>query len=218
MAILYHVEKHKKKVTKKKYVVGIDEVGRGPLAGPVTVCAVVMEERYYRIFCLQTKGFLRDSKKLSKQKREQWHRDILQWKKDSLLATTIKSFSAKQIDHRGISVCLKMAVASVLKQSLVDPKRTKVYLDGSLYAPDQYLKQETIIKGDEKVPVISLASIYAKVTRDRYMKALSKQFPEYGFEVHMGYGTLKHRQAIKNHGSSSVHRQSFIKGIVDVYR
>lgn len=212
MAILYHVGKLQKKVTKKKYVVGIDEVGRGPLAGPVTVCAAVMEEQHYDAFCVYKKGSIRDSKKLSREQRKLWYKEMRELKKKSFLRTVIVSFSAKAIDARGVGVCLKTAVAVVLKKTAVDPKTTKVYLDGSLYAPDHYLKQETIIKGDEKIPVIALASIYAKVTRDRYMCTLAKQFPEYGFGVHMGYGTLYHRKAIKKHGPSRVHRQSFIRG------
>jgi ribonuclease HII len=91
--------------------------------------------------------------------------------------------------------------------------RETILLDGSLYAPKEFKKQKTIIKGDEKEPAIGLASIVAKVTRDRYMLKMAGKHPLYGFENHVGYGTKKHYLAIKKHGMTDIHRKSFLKRV-----
>ena len=96
----------------------------------------------------------------------------------------------------------------------MDPQTCLVLLDGGLKAPREFIYQKTIIKGDEKELSISLASIAAKVTRDAYMTKLAKKYPAYGFEIHKGYGTKKHREAIKKHGPSEVHRMSFLGRIL----
>lgn len=93
------------------------------------------------------------------------------------------------------------------------PATANIFLDGSLKLPETYKKQQTIIKGDELIPLISLASIAAKVTRDRYMCKVAKKHPEYGFEIHKGYGTKKHYEALKKSGMCGIHRKSFLRGI-----
>ncbi len=199
-----------------KFVIGIDEVGRGPLAGPVSVCVLKMSDKNYAIFKklkLPKNLKLRDSKKLSEKQREEWFEKIFSWQKEGFLDFAYESQSAKDIDKSGISQVIKKCVAaglSRLKVSVSD----RILLDGSLFAPEKFKNQKTIIKGDEKEPIISLASIVAKVTRDKYMKNLAKKFPKYCFEIHKGYGTAAHCRAIKKYGLSSVHRKSFCKNIV----
>lgn len=195
-----------------KFVVGIDEVGRGPLAGPVAVgaCAISV----LKIKALQRAGFfkgIRDSKKLSEKKRGEWLGKIKELKAKGDLDYRISFLSNKMIDKKGISHCLILAIKKSLKKLKTDPLKTMILLDGGLKAPENFKRQKTIIKGDEKEPIISLASIAAKVGRDRKMVAYSKKFPQYGFEIHKGYGTLLHRQNIKKFGLSELHRKSFCK-------
>jgi ribonuclease HII len=116
------------------------------------------------------------------------------------------------IDKRGIVYAIKFGMNKCLEK-LGAKVGDKIFLDGSLRAPVEFTNQETIIKGDEKVAVISLASICAKVTRDKYMKNLGEKYPEYKFEVHKGYGTKAHYDVINKYGLTEVHRQSFLKGL-----
>jgi len=198
----------------KKYITGIDEVGRGPLAGPVTVCAVRIEWEMYKK--LQKNKDLpalgRDSKKLSKKEREKYSQVLCDLAQKGKLQFTIVMQSNVIIDTKGLSFAIKKALAECLKKVKVGEKDT-VLLDGGLKAPPQFIYQQTIIKGDEKHPVIAWASILAKVHRDNYMTKIANKYPEYGFEKHMGYGTKAHREAIRKHGSSHIHRFSFLKNI-----
>ena len=114
------------------------------------------------------------------------------------------------IDTKGLSFAIKKALSGCLQKVGVTEK-DKVLLDGGLKAPKEFTNQQTIIKGDEKHPIIAWASILAKVHRDNYMTKMSKKYPEYGFEKHMGYGTRLHRDAIQKHGLSSIHRKSFLR-------
>ncbi len=189
------------------YFVGIDEVGRGPIAGPVTVCALVLQERAPQ-FCLGVK----DSKKLSATKREKWFEVIKEKQKEGVLNFAVLSLSEKTIDKIGISACIKQCLTKALEKLELNPAECLVLLDGGLKAPVEYT-QETIIKGDEKEAAIALASIVAKVTRDIYMEKLGEKYPAYGFEVHKGYGTKGHYEAIKKGGISSIHRKSFLKSL-----
>ena len=193
-----------------RYIVGIDEVGRGPVAGPVTVCALAVAADFD---VSRFKG-IRDSKKLSPKKREEWFQKITEWQTSGDLNFAITSIPADEIDRTGIAPAIKRALAESLDKlgqlTKLNPKETKVLLDGSLKAPEQFTIQETIIKGDEKIPVISAASIVAKVNRDRYMTEQASLYPEYGFEKHKGYGTKSHMTAIKKHGMSILHRRSFL--------
>lgn len=193
-----------------KYNVGIDEVGRGPLAGPVTLCACMAAADFDIAWFLEIK----DSKKLSEKKREEWFRKAEAARDAGLLLWVVVSKTAEEIDRLGIAVAIREALSECLKGLGVAPASTNIYLDGSLFAPAPYIHQETIIKGDEKVPLISIASIIAKVTRDRYMNEMNKKYPQYGFDAHKGYGTKIHINAIKKYGPTPLHRRSFLGNIL----
>jgi ribonuclease HII len=187
-------------------IVGIDEAGRGPLAGPVAVGVVVTSQKFNTKFF---KG-IKDSKKLSTQKREEWYVLALEARKRGELDFHVALISEKVIDKQGISAAIRLGVARGLAKVGVRP-RDQIFLDGSLKAPQEFKNQKTIIKGDEKIAVISLASICAKVTRDKKMVALAKKFPHFSFDIHKGYGTRAHLQALRKYGLTTVHRRSFLK-------
>ncbi len=201
-------------VKSPKYIIGIDEVGRGPLAGPVAVCAVLIYAEHYRRV---TKLFpvTKDSKKLSAKARGEWLVKIREAEEAGCLATAVAFVSSSIIDKKGLAPSIRTAIAKAL--AIVMPTKGRplwamILLDGGLRAPAEYVNQETIIKGDEKELAIALASIVAKVTRDARMVKLGKKFPVYGFENHKGYGTRAHYTAIKKHGITPHHRKSFLKG------
>jgi len=194
---------------KNNFAVGIDEAGRGPLAGPVAVGVVMMNIKINKKFFLGIK----DSKKLSEKKREEWFDKAVEMKKSGVLDYKVALISEKIIDKKGIVESIKIGIEDCLKKLKVH-KHFHIYLDGGLKAPKEFKKQETIIRGDEKVPVISLASIMAKVTRDKYMFKLAMQFPKYGFEEHKGYGTAKHIKTIKKFGASNIHRKTYLTNIL----
>ncbi|MFA6338807.1 MAG: ribonuclease HII [Candidatus Paceibacterota bacterium] len=199
------------KKTKVRFIVGIDEVGRGPLAGPVAIGVVAMANsmysRYQKSFFIEVK----DSKKLTLEKREEWCKKIIQEKKNGNLDYKVSFVSHKMIDKTGLSKCIKLAIKRSLNKLNLNPNECRVLLDGGIKAPVEFEFQETIIKGDEKIPIISLASIVAKVKRDRKLCLLAKKYPNYGFEIHKGYGTKFHRDAIKKFGVCEIHRMSFLK-------
>lgn len=200
---------------KKYIVVGIDEAGRGPLAGPVAVAAIAAtvnskyEARNTKQILnlkLQNQKLLkniRDSKKLSAKQRGKW-KEIICENFDCQSAL----IGSKIIDKIGISRATKIAVAGVLRKFKKKPDL--VLLDGSLFAPKHY-NQKTIIKGDEKVPLIAAASIIAKVRRDGHMLRLHKKFPKYCFDKHKGYATKLHYKMLKKYGFCPFHRYSFCK-------
>jgi ribonuclease HII len=159
---------------------------------------------------------IKDSKKLSAQKREAWFHKISSLKSSGELEFAYASVSASEIDSVGIAKAIEKAIHVCLDALRLDSGSTKIFLDGSLKAPKKFLMQETIIKGDEKVPVISAASIIAKVTRDRHMEEEARAYPSYGFENHKGYGTEAHIKAIRKWGISPIHRKSFLGNIVKV--
>lgn len=191
------------------YIVGIDEAGRGPLAGPVAVGAVSILDNFNKNFFKSIK----DSKKLSQSERELWFALALEAKKKGVLNFSVSLVSEKVIDRHGISYAIKLGIKRSLKALKVSAD-SQIFLDGGIMAPKKFKHQLTVIKGDEKIPIVSLASIVAKVTRDRRMINLSKKFPEFNFDVHKGYGTSLHRRAIKKYGPTEVHRQSFLKHII----
>ena len=180
-----------------RWIVGVDEVGRGPLAGPVTVGAVATTRPY------EFHG-VRDSKRLSPNQRQAWYYQIT---KNPEIKWAIASVGQGGIDRVGITKALYRAVSRALLGLYVMP--SLVLLDGSLYAPPEF-RQCTIIKGDEQIPLIAAASIIAKVTRDRFMERQHVRFPEYGFAAHKGYGTRAHYQALRRYGSCVLHRQTFL--------
>ena len=193
-----------------KYLIGIDEVGRGPIAGPVAVGAFVfLDPKAKRLF----RG-VKESKQLNEKNREKWFAIINDTKRAGLVDFCVIFQSERVIDNKGLSYAIKNALSKSLLALKIDPKSTKVLLDGGLKASPEYKDQKTIIKGDEKEMVIALASITAKVLRDRKMIKLGKKFPDYGFEIHKGYGTKKHYDAIKKYGLLKEHRRSFLGKIV----
>jgi ribonuclease HII len=215
----------RKKTKTIKYVIGIDEAGRGPLAGPVSVAAVALMSRHRLDSDLRSNlgterfdlgfgppaGGLRDSKKLSAKKREQWFVWLKQKQKNGELKFAVSLVGEKIIDRQGIVRAVKIGIKRCLDRLNLEPERCRILLDGSLHAPKIYKNQKTIIRGDEKIPLIMLASIVAKVTRDRKMIRLAKISPHYGFEIHKGYGTRAHYRALHRHGLSPLHRRSFLK-------
>lgn len=190
-------------------LVGVDEVGRGPLAGPVTVCAVAIKKTLPRGFF---QG-IRNSKALSERARRAWYKKALAARNAGYIDFTTASSSAAYIDAYGIRSALRAAIRRACARLKLAPSRSKILLDGSIKAPEAFKNQRTITKGDEKIPLIALASIIAKVRRDRHMRNYAKQFPGYGFERHVGYGTVEHYKAIRKRGLCAVHRRSFLKNL-----
>src|SRR3989344_1041857 len=195
-----------------KYIVGIDEVGRGPLAGPVAVGVLIQKQRprlYNKGEALISLGKIRDSKKLSAKQREGWFEIICAERQRGALDFSVSFVSHIMIDKRGLAWALRTATARALMR-LAIPTDSAIFLDGGLRAPEIFKNQKTIIKGDEKIPVIALASIVAKVTRDHLMIRMAEKYPQYGFERHKGYGTKEHFATIKKHGLCPIHRRSFL--------
>lgn len=189
-------------------------MGRGPLAGPVAVGVVSLKVESLKSKVAWGKGF-RDSKKLSASGREAWLLKIKEAKKEGWLLYSVVYVSPGIIDRKGLSYAIRSAIDKSLRAISHDVNETTVLLDGGLRAPLHYLNQKTIIKGDEKELAIALASIVAKVARDKRMVLLSKKFPQYGFEKHKGYGTRTHYEAIKKYGITKHHRKSFLKSILN---
>jgi ribonuclease HII len=193
-----------------RYLVGIDEVGRGPIAGPVAVGAFIfLNDGAKKIF----RG-VKESKQLSEARREEWFAVIQGAKKRGSVDFFVSFQNEKVIDSKGISYAIRKALAKSLEWIMhaheIRSSTARVLLDGGLRAPAHYKDQKTIIKGDEKEMVIALASICAKVLRDRKMTRLGERHPEYGFKEHKGYGTKRHYEAIEEYGMLAEHRRSFI--------
>ena len=187
----------------KKLIVGIDEVGRGSVAGPVSVGIVVCE-------AVPEIPGLTDSKKMTEKARLRVSALASEMQSTGQLRFGIYSVPAGIIDSGGISRAIASAIARGLSELAPDASLVKVFLDGSLKAPREY-EQTTIIGGDLLVPAISLASVVAKVERDRYMaEEAHAAYPNYGFDRHKGYGTAAHLAAIKTYGLSPIHRRSFL--------
>ncbi len=190
-----------------KFTIGIDEAGRGPLAGSVTLAAICISSRLpYQVSCLP----LKDSKKLSEEKREEVFKILKQLKKEDKINFSVSHIKQTLVDKYGLTKCIRTGIKRCLKKLKITPGKCKVLLDGSLRAPKEFKNQKTIIKGDEKVKIIALASIVAKVSRDARMRRLAKLYPEYGFHIHKGYGTKAHYRAIKKYGPSEIHRRTFL--------
>lgn len=179
------------------YVCGIDEVGRGPLAGPVVAGAVILPKDCKILY-------LNDSKKLSAKKREELYDVIM----EQAVSVGIGYNSPERIDEINILNATYEAMREAVSKLSVKPD---VLLNDAVTIPGiNDIKQVPIIKGDAKSVSIAAASIVAKVTRDRLMVEYSKQYPEYGFESNKGYGTAEHIEALKKYGKTPIHRNSFI--------
>ena len=177
-----------------KYIAGVDEVGRGPLAGPVVAAAVVLPEDFFL-------PGIDDSKKISEKKRNEYDEII----RREAIAVSVAKIDAAEIDRVNIYEATKKAMIAAIVS--LDPNPEVLLIDAmKLETP---FVVESIIKGDAKSVSIAAASIVAKVARDSLMVELSKQFPEYGFQQNMGYGTREHIQAIQRHGITPYHRKSF---------
>jgi ribonuclease HII len=213
-------------MVKSKYLIGIDEAGRGPLAGPVAVGTVSCRLNDYH---LVQKIFskIKDCKKLSLNLRETWYWRLKEARRAGLINFACAYSSNLLIDKRGIVWGIKSALACALRQlennrprgSIknvkhlvfnISPKNSRVLLDGSLKAPAEYENQQTIIRGDDTEMIIAMASVVAKVRRDRLIKRLAKKYSGYGFEEHVGYGTAAHYRALAKLGLSPIHRRSFL--------
>lgn len=193
---------------KAKWLIGVDEAGRGPLAGPVAV-GVVKVPVGFDWSLIPGVG---DSKKISPKNREAIFRRAQELRYYQVLDFAVAQVGSSVIDEKGIVFAINIAMGRCLKRLGLNPAECFIKLDGSLHAPAQF-SQETIIRGDSLEPAIGLASIAAKVTRDRYMERISKRYTQYDFEVHKGYGTKAHCQAIAQYGKSPIHRVSYCKNI-----
>lgn len=192
-----------------KWLVGVDEAGRGPLAGPVAVGVAVVPMD----FDWDLIPGVGDSKKVTPLKREVIWRRATELRSSQVINYKVSLISASVIDSKGITHAVRLGIERCLTALELDPEACDVRLDGLLKAPDEFKTQATIIKGDSKEKSIGLASIMAKVIRDRHMERLSLKHPEYGFDIHKGYGTKSHRELILKHGLSSEHRASFCRNL-----
>jgi ribonuclease HII len=183
-------------------ICGIDEAGRGPLAGDVFAAAVILPKD-----CI-IEG-LNDSKKLSEKKREALF-DVI---KEKAISYSVGRASAKEIDEINILNATFLAMRRAIDGLSVKPDYCLV--DGNQKIRELNIAQETVIKGDSKVMSIAAASILAKVSRDRYMKDLCEDYPQYAFEKHKGYGTKLHYEMLEKYGISDIHRKSFLKKILE---
>jgi len=197
-----------------KFLIGVDEAGRGPLAGPVAIGLVAAPASFAIEEMFPGVG---DSKMLTPKKREEIYALLLHFAHIGALRYTVLFSSSSTIDRIGISNAVRRAVHTGVRRLAPEPAGFKVLLDGLLHAPEEYA-QETIIRGDASQPIISLASIAAKVERDRFMQKVSKQFPKYGFEIHKGYGTKSHRSAIRKFGMSDMHRRTYCRNVLGKVR
>lgn len=189
-----------------RYVVGVDEAGRGPIAGPVAVGTVCVKEGFDILAAFPG---LNDSKKLTEKRREMLFELLLERVAAGDATYHVELVGHDVIDEKGIVPAVRRGVERGIAKLLPEPAQGKVWLDGALRAPDRY-EQETVIGGDALIPAIMLASVAAKVTRDRYMTGLARRYPLYGFERHKGYGTAFHYDALRQHGLCDLHRRSFI--------
>lgn len=181
-------------------IAGVDEAGRGPLAGPVYAAAVILKEG-------AVIDGINDSKKLTEKKREELFDIII----ENSVAYAISSVDEKVIDEINILNATHMAMNNAVDK--LQPKADYVIIDGNSIK-NMKTPHETVVKGDAKSISIAAASILAKVSRDRYISEMAKIYPQYGFEKHKGYGTKAHNEAILEHGPSPIHRKTFLKKLL----
>ena len=186
-----------------EYIAGIDEAGRGPLAGPVVAASVILPKDCEILY-------LNDSKQLSAKRRDELFDEI----KQKAIAYGIGIVSQGRIDDINILQATYEAMREAIGR-MSEKQNPDLLLVDAVHIPDVDIKQVGIVKGDAKSVSIAAASILAKVTRDRFMVEMDKLYPEYGFASHKGYGSKFHIEAIKKYGASPIHRQTFIKNFVD---
>ncbi|MGN0317262.1 MAG: ribonuclease HII [Lachnospira sp.] len=191
---------YEKEYSMCRYICGIDEAGRGPLAGPVVAGAVILPKDS-RIL------YINDSKKLSEKKRDELF-DII---KNEAISYGIGIVSCEVIDEINILQATYRAMKEAISKLNVQPD---LLLNDAVTIPGVDIRQVPIIKGDAKSQSIAAASILAKVTRDRIMYDMDERYPEYGFAAHKGYGTKAHMDAIREFGPCPIHRKTFIKNII----
>jgi ribonuclease HII len=182
-------------------IAGLDEVGRGPLAGPVVAAAVILPSDFYLLG-------IDDSKKLTPAEREEYAKKI----KQEAICYSISFVDHKEIDR----INILQATIKAMGQAISELQRQPEYLLIDAMRLPIALPQKSIIKGDAKSISIAAASIIAKVARDEYMCKLAELYPEYGFERNMGYGTKEHQQALERHGITPIHRLSFLTKQIDL--
>lgn len=197
---IYAMSEFERKLADKGYICGIDEVGRGPFAGPVMAGAVILPKDEEILY-------LNDSKKLSAKKRDELY-DIIC---EKAVAWAVARVESERIDEINILQATFEAMREAVSKLTVRPD---ILLVDAVHIPELDIPQESIVKGDAKSVSIAAASIVAKVTRDRIMEEYAKEYPGYGFEKNMGYGTAEHREALKNLGPTPIHRRSFIHNYV----
>ena len=187
--------------TGRTLIAGLDEAGRGALAGPVAAAAVILPLDSYE--ALAHLSAVNDSKKLSAKKREMYY-DLIT---EHALAYAIGTASPIRIDREGIIPATKHAMQQALKHLGMKPEF--LLIDGRIHLRDTNIPQNSVVRGDGKSISIAAASILAKVTRDRYMRALDPLYPTYGFASHKGYATKRHVAAIDKYGALELHRHTF---------
>ncbi len=184
-----------------EHICGIDEAGRGPLAGPVVVAGVIMPKDS------MIEG-VNDSKKVSEKKREKLYDIIL----EEAISYSVVIIGQDVIDDINILNATKQGVTKVVEE--LDVKPNLILVDALTHINTKGIPYDSIIKGDAKCYNIAAASIIAKVTRDRIMRQWDEIYPQYGFINHKGYGTVKHIEALKEYGPCPIHRRSFIKNFI----
>jgi ribonuclease HII len=197
----------------KKFLIGIDEVGRGPLAGPVSIGIVIVDATFDL-----TGAFpgLRDSKKLSAKAREKIATAVEKYKTSGEIRCGVYSVDSVSIDACGIEHAITTAIQNAFNELKPAQYDSHVFLDGRLKAPKGF-EQQSLIGGDDLIPAISLASVIAKVSRDAYMSEIAhSMYPQYGFDSHKGYGSASHIRAIREFGPSPFHRNSFLSRILPI--
>ncbi|WP_307390548.1 ribonuclease HII [Bacillus horti] len=185
------------------HIAGVDEVGRGPLAGPVVTAAVILPAGFE---CIG----INDSKQLKKEEREAFAKII----KEQAISHSIAFVDARDIDRLNIYQATLLAMKQAVESCSTPPDYCLI----DAMNPSISIPYESLIKGDAKSVSIAAASILAKVTRDQWMTEIAQLYPQYGFENHMGYATPEHQEALRKYGPTPIHRQTFIKAFINEKR
>ena len=197
---LYAMAEYERKHADCEYICGIDEVGRGPFAGPVMAGAVILPKDCEILY-------LNDSKKLSAKRREELYEEI----REKAVSWAVARVEPERIDEINILQATYEAMREAVSKLSVRPD---ILLVDAVHIPEVDIPQDSIVKGDAKSVSIAAASVLAKVTRDNIMTEYAKEYPGYGFEKNMGYGTAEHRNALAAMGPTPIHRRSFIHNYV----